>query len=460
MRFLRYLLSLLIFLPAMVLGFSCDEVTEIPTIECKALVALYDSSDGINWTSNKNWKLTNTPCSWFGVDCGGGNQVIALRLPANGLKGNITDLSALQNMWSLQLSQNRLTGNIAWLSQLTNLQSVELQENREHLDDLWCSRTSNQVIEQTVNKGLSGTIPDLGNLTGLHNFKVYNNSFTDSIPDVSNLTNLVDFRLQGNNLSGDIPDLQGLNELKFLHLNCNILTGGIPIEVNNLVNSEDNNPLIEISLGSNPELGGTIPDLSNLVNLERLELGINNLIGQIPSLTTLKKLKTLALYNNQLDGQIPSELSGLTNLVEVYLYRNNLTGSIPDLSNLINLQKLNVHSNNLSGPIPELGNSSELTYFQLQLPAQTSNLLLCKISGGNYLPIQETVIGHFPMCQVGEYNLVVTVDNNGKVTGNDIDCGSICTKEYPVDTQISLTAIPNVDYQFYIVTFLQTYTII
>ncbi|MDM8565751.1 hypothetical protein QUF74_08870 [Candidatus Halobeggiatoa sp. HSG11] len=34
MRFLRYVLSLLVFFPAMVLGFSCDEVMEIPLFEC------------------------------------------------------------------------------------------------------------------------------------------------------------------------------------------------------------------------------------------------------------------------------------------------------------------------------------------------------------------------------------------------------------------------------------------
>ena len=118
---------------------DCSAVTEIPVSECETLLELYNSTDGENWDNSSDWNITNTPCSWYGVDCGGGNQVIALRLPANGLKGNITDLSALQNMWSLQLSQNRLTGNIAWLSQLTNLQSVELQENREHIDNSWCS---------------------------------------------------------------------------------------------------------------------------------------------------------------------------------------------------------------------------------------------------------------------------------------------------------------------------------
>lgn len=45
----------------------CDTVTEISTAECEALVALYDSTGGDNWTNNDNWLYTDTPCSWNGV---------------------------------------------------------------------------------------------------------------------------------------------------------------------------------------------------------------------------------------------------------------------------------------------------------------------------------------------------------------------------------------------------------
>ncbi len=48
---------------------SCSYVTEIPQIECEALVALYDSTGGDNWTRNTGWKDTNTLCSFFLPTC-------------------------------------------------------------------------------------------------------------------------------------------------------------------------------------------------------------------------------------------------------------------------------------------------------------------------------------------------------------------------------------------------------
>ena len=49
--------------------FTCGVVSEIPQVECEALVALYNSTDGPNWISNSGWLVTDTPCSWYGVAC-------------------------------------------------------------------------------------------------------------------------------------------------------------------------------------------------------------------------------------------------------------------------------------------------------------------------------------------------------------------------------------------------------
>ena len=41
-----------------------------PQIERDALVALYNSTDGANWTDNTGWMgEAGTECSWFGVRC-------------------------------------------------------------------------------------------------------------------------------------------------------------------------------------------------------------------------------------------------------------------------------------------------------------------------------------------------------------------------------------------------------
>ncbi|TGO02349.1 hypothetical protein PN36_26485 [Candidatus Thiomargarita nelsonii] len=90
--------------------FKCNSVTEIPKKECKALIALYDSTDGENWLDNEGWKMTNTPCSWNGVSCQNG-QVTGLSLGNNNLKGSLDkNFFKLKKLKSLVLSDNELNG--------------------------------------------------------------------------------------------------------------------------------------------------------------------------------------------------------------------------------------------------------------------------------------------------------------------------------------------------------------
>ena len=73
--------------PAAPTAFSCDSVTEIPKVECEALVALYNGTNRAGWTTRTGWLATSTPCSWYGVGCGSGH-VIDLDLAGNQLSGS------------------------------------------------------------------------------------------------------------------------------------------------------------------------------------------------------------------------------------------------------------------------------------------------------------------------------------------------------------------------------------
>ena len=49
-------------------------IAQVPQIERDALVALYNSTDGANWTDNTGWLgAAGTECSWFGVACSNGS---------------------------------------------------------------------------------------------------------------------------------------------------------------------------------------------------------------------------------------------------------------------------------------------------------------------------------------------------------------------------------------------------
>ena len=65
-----------------------------------ALVALYNATDGANWTPNTNWTSTETLSAWHGVTTNSDGRVTRLELNDNGLDGTLPaalgDLSALE----------------------------------------------------------------------------------------------------------------------------------------------------------------------------------------------------------------------------------------------------------------------------------------------------------------------------------------------------------------------------
>ena len=97
----------------------------------EALVALYNATDGPNWTYNNNW-LSDAPLGeWQGVITNDDGRVIGLQLPNNNLAGEIpAELSNLSNLTYLHLYDNELSGEIpAELGNLSNLRELSLGEN-------------------------------------------------------------------------------------------------------------------------------------------------------------------------------------------------------------------------------------------------------------------------------------------------------------------------------------------
>jgi V8-like Glu-specific endopeptidase len=92
--------------------FNCKQVTEISKKECNALIVLYESTDGENWTDNSGWNVTNTPCSWYGVTCKNGS-VEKLELSNNNLNGSISKkFFKLKKLEKLDLSYNEIDASI------------------------------------------------------------------------------------------------------------------------------------------------------------------------------------------------------------------------------------------------------------------------------------------------------------------------------------------------------------
>gem|GEM_PF-3997879 len=165
---------------------TCHFVTEIPILECQALVALYEATDGAHWFNN-NWLLNTTPCSWYGVGCLQGH-VSSLFLYSNGLKGFIPpELGNLSELQMLDLGLGQLQGTIPpFLGNLSQLTRLYLDDNQ-----------------------LSGVLPsEIGGLTSLTLLWVNRNKLEGNIPaSIVNLQNTDSIRLDNNALETSDPDV-------------------------------------------------------------------------------------------------------------------------------------------------------------------------------------------------------------------------------------------------------------
>lgn len=309
----------------------CEAQISIPVVECDALVAFYNSTNGAGWMFNTGWLINTDPCAWIGVTCSSGN-VTRINLSFNDLSGTLpAKLGDLSQLERLSLYFNRISGNIPTeIGNLANLTYLDISAN-----------------------SLSGSIPaEIGLLTSLEYLILRENSLSGSIPsEIGNAAALIEIDFDYNKLTGSLPvAISGLTQLYELDLGHNQLTGTIPSQYGNLSN------LYEMDLDNNQLSGSIPPELGNLSNLFDLDLRFNKLTGTIPpELGNLSSLGFLSFYNNQLTGSIPASFSNLSNLYFLSVTSNNLSGSVPSsLGNLKNLEILYLDSNSgLTGTIPQ-----------------------------------------------------------------------------------------------------------
>jgi RHS repeat-associated protein len=319
--------------------------------EYNALMALYNSTNGAEWTNtvnnNKPWGApfpTNVG-NWYGVTTDAQGHVKSIDLNRNNLNGTIpVEISNLCLLQTLDLSWNSLQGTMPpQLNNLKELRLLNLSSNQltgaiPLLDKL--TRLGSLILSYNQ---LSGSIPSLANPGGLSILYLNNNQLTGAIPSLDNFVNLDFLAINNNQLSGSIPSLTNLGNLLTLYLHNNQLTGSIP-SLDNLVN------LTDLLLNDN-QLSGSIPSLDKLTNIYQLSFGSNQLTGTIPSLDKLTKLSYFGVFNNQLSGSIPP-LDKLTKITNLFLSHNQLSGSIPPINNLAKVINMNLSSNQLSGSIP------------------------------------------------------------------------------------------------------------
>ncbi|MCB0278963.1 MAG: hypothetical protein KDD94_05650, partial [Calditrichaeota bacterium] len=184
-------------------------------LDSLALVALYNATNGVNWSDP--WDFTQGIDTFSGVTLSSG-RVTSVKLSSRGLNGSIPDsiryLTEITNLW---LQSNDLGGAIpAAIGNLNKLTSLRLYGNQlngsipPELGDL-----ANLTLLWLYDNQLSGSIPpELGNLTKLTSLKLSSNQLNGAVPDeLSTVTSLNILELQNNQLS-DIGDFSFLGTLK------------------------------------------------------------------------------------------------------------------------------------------------------------------------------------------------------------------------------------------------------
>ena len=401
-------------------SFDCASVTDVPQVECQALVALYDSTTGAGWTNSTNWLTGTIIDDWYGVYVQYGH-VTALDLGSNQLTGTIPpEMDNLVSLWYLYLNNNQLSGNIPTeLGNLVSLKWLYLHSNRLTASNLlWLGNLTNLRMLNLSSNLLTGSIPsELGSIVGLNALRLNNNMFSGDIPD--SLTNLVNLCEPGNpdhpcyaqyglDLGYNYLNISGYSQslLDFLAIkdpdwaqtqlapftSCESVSA-IPVsECEALVafynstngpNWTDHTNWLENNQPST--WYGVYVENGHVVVIDFLA---NRLSGSIPAeIGNLPNLEYLCLFHNQLTGSIPPQLGNLSNLDILYLTGNQFTGSIPSsFGNLIGLRTLDLSMNQLSGNIPsELGNMVGLRNLALNnnllsgdIPVNITNLInLC-----------------------------------------------------------------------------------
>ena len=377
-----------------------------------ALAALYNATDGPNWTHNDGW-LTDAPLGeWHGVTVSDG-RVVGLSLVRNNVTGAIPpELGYLARLEELDLAINALTGPIPpELGSLARLKKLVLTNDwysnnvltgpippelgsLARLEVLWLDSNTGPGRDDDAS-GLSGPIPpELGSLARLKTLGLVRNDLTGPIPlELGNLARLEELNLHHNDLSGPIPpELGGLASLEELNLDRNDLSGAIPPELGSLASLET------LSLRDNDLTGPIPPELGNLASLEYLYISGNTglcALSDPPLLAWLADVGAtafpcdsydrsalVALYNatdgpnwTGNDGWLTDAPLGAWHgvtvrdgwVVGLSLGDNNLTGPIPpELGGLASLKVLSLDNNNLTGPIPpELGGLASLVTLSL-----------------------------------------------------------------------------------------------
>ncbi len=248
--------------------------------EREALIELYESTGGDNWTNKGNWCSEEPIGSWYGVSVDGKGHVVEIRLDNNNLVGRIPEsIGVFEDLKYLDLSSNTLYGKLPEsIGDCRNLFSIRLNRNK-----------------------LEGNLPEsMSELSSINTIDLYDNSFKGTIPDwLYDLTTLEQLDLGTNLFNGTISEKLGnLTKLRILGLGYCRFEGPFPESIGKLRN------LTNLNVEANYFTGPIPESIGNLTELGYLSFSMNYFTSIPDSIINLRKLVSFRAYEIQCSGEI------------------------------------------------------------------------------------------------------------------------------------------------------------
>ena len=247
----------------------------------EALIKLYESTNGDNWTNNTNWCSDKPITEWYGV------------------------YKIAENNYSLDLSDNNLTGKID--QTFPNDVKITLSCNFNQLTSLNVSGCT--ALNKLLCVANQLTFLDASGCTALEILRCFNNELTSL--NVSGCTALANLDCSSNQLTS--LDVSGCMALTSLDCSNNQL---ISLDVSGCTALTDlwcnDNQLTSLNITGCSALSDLICDDNQLTSL--------NASGC-----------TSVTYMRLADGQLTSlDVSGCTSLTHLYCHNNKIRSVIPD----------------------------------------------------------------------------------------------------------------------------------
>ncbi|CAM9992582.1 unnamed protein product [Scytosiphon promiscuus] len=300
----------------------------------RALIALYNATDGANWRESNNWNTDAALKDWYGVKVNGEDRVVKLSLKSNNLRGIL-----------------RPTSRTSLLALLDCLWPFPC-DRKFSLHEVANSTGSHNVIFLVRARLVVIFLADVFPLSPLA--VMCTEELGPLRSDCRHCTGETELSTEKTIMSRTIPEEMGkLTALQKLYLSTNKLGGENRQKYKISGAFIFYSPLNSCQLRWFAMSTGTIPEeLGNLIALEQLYLGSNNLSGHIPpQLGDLGALEYLSLSNNKLDGEsnILEKESRVISIFPANVYYSS-AGAIPaQLGALSTPALLDLSYNQLSG---------------------------------------------------------------------------------------------------------------